>query len=227
MADVAVISGGTGGLGRAVTKAFLAAGWRCVVPYRNAEAAAQLEREAASAQLELICADLTAEEEAGAVVERASAAGRVGAVLNLAGGFDAPGPIDRLPWERFSAQLELNLRTAYQLTRQALPKLLEGGGGSVVYVSSRAALHPFGGAAGYITAKRGVVALAELVALEYGKLGVRSNCLVPAVIDTEANRKSQPTADRSGWTPPERIAAVCLWLCSPQAEAVNGAAIPV
>jgi|SRR5579875_1683026 len=227
MAETAIISGGTGGLGQAVTKAFLAAGWRCVVPYRNEQRAQRLSAES-EGDLVLLEADLADRAGAEGVVEAAVGGGnRLGAVLNLAGGFDAPGGIAATGWERFSAQLELNLRTAYQLTAAALPKLLEGGGGAVLFVSSRAAVSPFPGAPGYVIAKRAVLALAELLQLEYGKQGIRANTLLPGVIDTPANRESQPQADRSGWTSPERIAAVALWLCGEEGKAVAGAALPV
>jgi len=224
----ALIGGGSGGLGQAVTEAFLAAGWRCVVPFRDPGRAERLRALAKGRPLELVEADLARAEGA----QRAVAVARegvppLGAIVNLAGGFDGPGPVHETPFEHFQSQLELNLAPTYRLTAAALPLLLAREEGAIVLVSSRAAVHPFPGAAGYIAAKRAVLALCDSLAVEYGAQGIRTNCVLPGVIDTPANRAAQPQASRAGWTSPERIAEVILWLCSEQARAVNGAQIPV
>jgi NAD(P)-dependent dehydrogenase (short-subunit alcohol dehydrogenase family) len=97
----------------------------------------------------------------------------------------------------------------------------------VVCVSSRAAVRPFAGAAGYITAKAALLALVEALAVEYRDDGVRANAVLPSVIDTPANRAGQPDADHSRWVPPERIADVIAFLCSAASAVTSGAAIPV
>jgi NAD(P)-dependent dehydrogenase (short-subunit alcohol dehydrogenase family) len=123
--------------------------------------------------------------------------------------------------------LTLNLRPTYLVTHAALPHLLAAGGGSVVCVSSRAALVPFAGAAGYITAKAAVLAFAGAVAAEYRQKGVRCNTVLPSVIDTPANRAAQPGADHSRWVRPEEIAPVIRYLASDESAPTSGAAIPV
>jgi NAD(P)-dependent dehydrogenase (short-subunit alcohol dehydrogenase family) len=109
----------------------------------------------------------------------------------------------------------------------ALPHLLAGGGGSIVCVSARAALHPFPGASGYVTAKAAVLGLVGALAVEYGGRGVRTNAILPGVIDTPANRASQPDADRGDWVTPGRIAEVIAFLCDDTSGAINGAHVPV
>jgi NAD(P)-dependent dehydrogenase (short-subunit alcohol dehydrogenase family) len=94
-------------------------------------------------------------------------------------------------------------------------------------VSSRAALRPFAGAAGYISAKAAVIALAQALAAEGADAAVRSNVVVPSVIDTPANRRSQPDADTSRWVAPARIASVIRFLSSPESEPMSGAVVPV
>jgi NAD(P)-dependent dehydrogenase (short-subunit alcohol dehydrogenase family) len=98
------------------------------------------------------------------------------------------------------------------------------GGGAVVCVSSRAAVRPFAGAAGYITSKAAVLAFVDALAVEYRDAGVRANAILPSVIDTPANRASQPTATM---VPPERIAEVIAYLCSDASSVTSGAHIPV
>ena len=113
------------------------------------------------------------------------------------------------------------------MTAAALPHLVAAGGGSVVCVSSRAAVAPFAGAVGYVTAKAAVLAFANTVAVEYRAKGVRCNTVLPSVIDTPANRTAQPTADTSRWVTPGEIARVIHFLASDDSGATSGASIPV
>ncbi len=108
-----------------------------------------------------------------------------------------------------------------------MPTLVERGAGAFVGVSARAALHPFPGAAAYITAKAAVLAFIQALDAEYRDEGVRCNAVLPSVIDTPANRESMPNADTSKWVPPEEIARVIRFLVSDESAPVSGAAVPV
>jgi NAD(P)-dependent dehydrogenase (short-subunit alcohol dehydrogenase family) len=217
-----VVSGGTGGLGSAVTAALLAAGWHVVVPYVDERELARVEPHP---QLELVAADLFDPDAAAAVVARAP--GRLGALVNLVGGFASGGRVHETPVEDFERQFKLNLRPTYLLCQAALPRMLDAGAGSIVCVSTRAALRPFAGAAGYIASKAAVLAFVDALAAEYTGDGIRTNALLPSVIDTPGNRASQPDADHSRWVKPEQIADVIRFLCSDDSVAVGGAHIPV
>jgi NAD(P)-dependent dehydrogenase (short-subunit alcohol dehydrogenase family) len=217
-----VVSGGTGGLGSAVTATLLQAGWHVVVPYVEER---ELERVKPHPQLELVAADLFDPDAAAAVLARAP--GRLGALVNLVGGFASGGRVHETPVEDFERQFKLNLRPAYLLCHAALPRMLEAGAGSIVCVSTRAALQPFAGAAGYIASKAAVLAFVDALAAEYTGDGIRVNAILPSVIDTPGNRASQPDADHSRWVKPEQIAAVIRFLCSEESVAVGGAHIPV
>jgi NAD(P)-dependent dehydrogenase (short-subunit alcohol dehydrogenase family) len=222
----ALVTGGTGGLGAAVTSRLLADGWRVVVPW---VAERELERVERKPGLELVQADLFEPNAVGAAV--ALAAGEAGAplraVVNLVGGFSAGPRIAEAPIEDFEAQLRLNLRPTYLVTQAALPHLVAAGGGAVVCIGTRAALQPFPGAVGYVTGKAGVIAFAQAVAVEYRDEGVRCNALLPSVIDTPANRAAMPDADWSKWVAPAQLAATIAFLCSDDGAATSGAAIPV
>jgi NAD(P)-dependent dehydrogenase (short-subunit alcohol dehydrogenase family) len=217
-----IVSGGTGGLGAAVTATLLEAGWHVVVPYVEER---ELERVERHPRLQLIAADLF---EAAAAVDVVAAAGeRLGALVNLVGGFASGGRVHETPVEEFEEQFRLNLRPAYLLCQAALPRMLEGGGGSIVCVSTRAALRPFSGAAGYISSKAAVLAFVDALAAEYTQDGVRANAILPSVIDTPGNRASQPEADHSRWVAPAQIAQVIEFLCSERSSVTSGAHIPV
>jgi NAD(P)-dependent dehydrogenase (short-subunit alcohol dehydrogenase family) len=217
-----VVSGGTGGLGSAVTRTLLAAGWQVVVPYVDER---ELERVEPHPQLELVAADLFDPVAAAAVV--AAAGDRLAALVNLVGGFASGGRVHETPVEEFERQFRLNLRPAYLLCQAALPRMLEAGAGAIVCVSTRAALRPFPGAAGYISSKAAVLAFVDALAAEYTADGLRANAILPSVIDTPANRASQPDADHSRWVTPEQIAQVIRFLCAEESAAISGAHIPV
>jgi NAD(P)-dependent dehydrogenase (short-subunit alcohol dehydrogenase family) len=221
-----LVTGGTGGLGAAVVQRLLDDGQRVVVPW---VAEAELERVKRRDGLELLQADLFDSESVARVV--AVAAGEAGAPLhglvNLVGGFAAGGRVHETPLDDFLRQFELNLRPTYLVTQAVLPHLVEGGGGSIVCVGTRAAVQPFSGAAGYIASKAAVIAFAKAVAVEYRDELVRCNVILPSVIDTPGNRKSMPNADPARWVTPAQIAGEIAHLLSDQASPISGAAIPV
>lgn len=217
-----VITGGTGGLGSAVTETMLEAGWRVVVPYNDPS---ELTRVKANKRLELIEADLFDPAAAKDVI--AHAGGTLGALVNLVGGFAEGGRVHETPIEDFERQFRLNLRATYLMCQAALPRMLEGGGGAIVCVSAQAALRPFSGAAGYITAKGALLTFVDALAVEYLDDGVRTNAILPSVIDTPGNRAAQPDADHSRWVAPAEIARVIRFLCSEDSAPTSGAHIPV
>jgi NAD(P)-dependent dehydrogenase (short-subunit alcohol dehydrogenase family) len=221
----AIVTGGTGGLGAAVVRRLLDDGWRVVVPW---VAEKELDRVQRRDGLELIQADLfdpAASEEVVATAD--SAAAPLRGLVNLVGGFAAGGRVHETPIEEFERQFRLNLRPTYLMTQASVPRMLEHGGGSIVCVGTRAAVAPFKGAAGYISSKAAVIALAQAVAVEYRDEGIRCNAILPSVIDTPANRASMPNADHDKWVTPDAIAGVIASLLSDDTEPVSGAAIPV
>ena len=224
MEGTALITGGIGGLGGAVTDAFVKPGWRVVVPVLP-----ELMHSASAPGAELIAADLTDVASVAEVVALAvgDTARPLGAVVNLVGGYAAAGRVHETPVEQFEAQLTLNLRPTYLVTAAGLPHLLSAGGGAVVCVSSRAAEQPFPGAAGYITGKAAVLALVDALNAEYRQDNIRVNAVLPSVIDTPANRASMPDSDWTRWVAPEEIAAVILHLCSEEARSVTGSRVRV
>ncbi|MEV4388455.1 SDR family NAD(P)-dependent oxidoreductase [Micromonospora sp. NPDC049580] len=220
-----VVTGGTGGLGGAVVASFVDAGWRVVVPQR----AARPGSEPAADGLVRVVADLTDPAGAARVVEAAvgDPAAPLRAVVNLVGGYASGGLVHETPVEEFERMLTVNLRPTYLVTQAALPHLVAAGGGAVVCVSARAALTPFAGAAGYVTAKAAVLAFANAVAVEYRSRNVRCNTVLPSVIDTPANRAAQPDADHSRWVTPAEIAPVIRFLAATDSAPTTGASVPV
>jgi NAD(P)-dependent dehydrogenase (short-subunit alcohol dehydrogenase family) len=224
--STALITGGTGGLGAAITREFVGTGWRVVVPWI---AERELERLDSHPRVHPVRADLFDEGDARAAAEVAAGDDEapLRAVVNLVGGFAMGGRLHETGIDDFETQLRLNLRPTYLASQAALPRLIANGGGAVVCVSSRAAVQPFPGAAGYITAKAAVLALVDAMAAEYKRDNIRVNAVLPSVIDTKANRAATPDADYSKWVAPEEIAKVIVFLCTDSSDVISGAHIPV
>lgn len=224
MPDSALIAGGSGGLGAAVVQAFLDAGWRVVVPWIEE---GELGRLPEHDRLGLVRCDCFDARDVRAVVDAAAADPQapLRAVVSLVGGFAGGQPVADTPVEDFEDQFRLNLRATYLVTQAAFPHLRDAGGGAIVCVSSRSALRPFAGAAGYCASKAAVTTFAAVVAEEGRPHGIRCNAILPSVIDTAANRATARPGAKM--VPPEQIARVIRFLCSEDAAPTSGAAIPV
>lgn len=222
-----IVTGGTGALGAAVVKAFLAAGDRVVVPWIVAgerERAAAAEGAAlAAGRLVLLEADVADESGASAV---ARAAGEPAVLVNGVGGF-AAGAVHEAPLDDLDRLWRMNVRSLVAMSRAVLPGMLARRAGVILNVASRAAIDRPGGLSAYVAAKAAVAALTETMQKEVASAGVRVNAVVPTTIDTPANRTAMPDADFSQWTPPARIAAVLRFLASDDGATVRGGLVPV
>jgi NAD(P)-dependent dehydrogenase (short-subunit alcohol dehydrogenase family) len=227
----AIVTGGTGGLGKAIVTLFLQEGARVAVPFRRPE---ELEKLRASLPPEMAGAlsgarlDLT--DEAAVVAYAESVAedrGGLDILINAAGSFSGGAPVHETAWSVWQQQLDANLKTAVIASRAAAPWMLRRGGGSIVNVSSRPATESGRNVAAYAAAKRAVLQLTDAMADELREGSVTVNAILPSTIDTPANRAASPDADFSKWVAPEAIARVALFLSGPDARIVSGAHLPV
>jgi NAD(P)-dependent dehydrogenase (short-subunit alcohol dehydrogenase family) len=215
-----LVAGGTGYLGTAVVGELLASGYSVAATWIVPKERERLE----SQPVEFVEADLF---DPGATEAAVAAVDDLEAVVNLVGGFAVGPHVHETEPADFERLMRLNVMPAFNLARAAMPRLIERGSGSFVGVGSRAALRPFPGAAGYVVSKAALLALIEALDTEYKRHGVRCNAIVPSVIDTPANRQSEPDADHSRWVKPEAIAKVVRFLVSEESEPISGAAVPV
>ncbi len=217
---VIAITGGHGALGKAVLDAALQAGLSVAVIDHA------MGHSAPDGVLELGGVDLTDPAQAqGAIAAVIGRFGRLDALLNIAGGFAWQTVDDDAPaWDRMFA---LNVTTALNASRAALPHLKASPEGRIVNVGSAAALKAGAGMGPYGAAKAGVHALTQAMAEELKSTPVAVNAVLPSIIDTPANRQAMPDADPAAWVAPADLAAVILFLASPESRAVTGALVPV
>lgn len=227
---VVLITGGTGGLGRAVSLAFLEEGATVVVTYRTAKELDDLKAAAGASGTSLsgLAVDVTDETAVRSLVGRILGdQRRLDVLVNTVGGYAGGIPLWELETKTFNQMLDLNLRAGYTLARAVVPVMLKQKSGAIVNVAAKAAIDHGAGASAYAASKAGALALMDSLAAEVKGTGVRVNSILPSIIDTEANRKAMPNADFAKWPKPADIARVILFLCSDEAKVVQGAAIPV
>ncbi len=229
---VAMVTGGTGPLGRAVVKDLASAGTKITVPYRNAAAKDEMLIELGDLARNVTCvqADLTAVSDVQKLVDDVVAReGRIDALVNLAGLFFGGKDVPTTTEDEWDKMMQSNLKTTFLCCRAVLPVMLAKNHGSIVSVSARPGIENRLRAkySAYAISKAGVAILTQTIADEVKKTSVRANAIAPNTIDTPENRKAMPDADRTKWTKPEDVSRVIMFLISEESNTINGAVIPV
>jgi NAD(P)-dependent dehydrogenase (short-subunit alcohol dehydrogenase family) len=220
-----LVTGGTGALGRAVVDAFSASNALSVVTYIS-----DREVESAMARMkiaDLIKADITKEDQ---VIKLVSGVvkkhGRIDVLVNVVGGYLGGKKVSELEANEWDKMMNLNLRSSFLISKHVLPVMVRAKQGKIVHISSRTGLKSSGYDSAYAASKSGLIRLVESISEEEKEHGINANCVLPSIIDTDANRKAMPNADSSKWVKTRDVANLVLFLCSEEAKAINGAAIP-
>ena len=220
---IALVTGANGGLGSHVTKALLDAGAVVVGVSRKIQPS-----EFDSASFIALPAEISTAAGAKSMVDSLVARlGRLDVVVHTVGGFSGGQSIAETDDDTFQRMLDSNLNSTFYLLRAVLSTMRKTGNGRIVAIGSRAALEPGPRVGAYSASKAAMVSLIKTVALENKDVGITANVILPATIDTPANRTALPNADYSKWVQPASIAALIVWLVSDNGRDVNGAAIPV
>ena len=227
---VAIVTGGSGALGSAVTLDLAASGARVAVPYTADEHWTGLENRAGDVREQLwgAKADFTKATAVQRFVTDVTARwGRVDFLVCLAGGFMA-GKIHETPEESWDRMFELNLRTVYLAAHAIVPVMIKQNFGRIVTTSSGAILSGGGaGMAAYAISKSAVRHFTQILASELNGYNIHAHCILPGTMDTEANRRAMPKADFSQWVSTQDVASVVHFLLSDDARAVRAVAVPV
>lgn len=228
--QVALIAGGTGALGRAVTAAFLEEGAIATVTYRQQREFDALRQAAGPDPSRLEGSNLDVTDEPAVrrlVAEVVSKHGRLDVLVNAVGAYAAGRALWEMDASVLPQMLSLNLTSGYVLCRAVVPAMLRQKRGAIINVASMAAVNHAASSAEYAASKAAAVAMVDSMAADLTGTGVRANSILPSIIDTEANRKAMPGADYSKWPKPREIARVVLFLCSDDATLIHGASIPL
>jgi len=214
-----LVFGAAGALGAGVAEAFRAAGAE-VTGVDRAEPPDTRRLDG----VRYATADVLDDASLGALFD---AAAPLWAVANTVGGFAGPRPLAELDPAELTGQLSLNLVSAALVTKHALRVMQPVGEGRIVHTASRAGVVSKGSGFAYSVSKLGVLHLVTMAAEETRGTGVTVNCIVPSIIDTPANRAAMPDARHEAWPKIPDIARSYLFLASPGAALVSGAAVPV
>jgi NAD(P)-dependent dehydrogenase (short-subunit alcohol dehydrogenase family) len=226
----ALVTGGTGALGSAVTRRLLQDGHRVAVTCRQEQETDALRAELGdlNQDLSVVEADVTDEDSVGrAVAATRRELGSIEVLVHLVGGWHGGELVHEQSFETWRRVVDLNLTSAFLCCRSVLPEMLEGGWGRIVLTSSRTAKEGRNGQSAYAVAKEGVATLGEVIADECCGTGVTANTIAPSVLDTPANRRATPGADFTRWVSPEVAAAMVAFLITEEATTLRGAWLPV
>ena len=227
---VAVVTGGTGALGQAVTLRLLADGAIVAVPYAvEAERERLTQRVAAAERQRLIVqsVDVIDVKAMTAFAESVVAArGKIDVLVAGVGGF-AGGSLVETELETWQRMLDLNLTSVYSVTRAVVPAMIRARYGRVVVVASRAVVPPAGGFIAYTVAKAGAIAFTQALSQEMLPHGITVNAVLPSTMDTPANRAAMPDSDRKGWVPVEAVADAIAVLVREASGHITGTLLAV
>ncbi len=215
------IAGATGELGRALVAGFLGRGDRVVGLGRSPAADAEEEG------YRYLDGDLASSEGVKALTDRAQAFGPVENLVVAVGAWSGGTPVHEVAPREWEAMLEANLTVPFRLMRAAMGIMVQRRRGRVVTVGSLSAMDAAPGQGAYNAAKAGLLALTRTVAAEGARSGICAACLLPATIDTAANRRAMATADPAGWVDPAALVDLALFLTGPHGAQLNGAALTV
>ena len=229
---VAVITGGTGALGRAVSERFLEEGAKVAVPWIVEPEVPMFNQRMgnrfAASDIFLNKVDLAEEKQIARFVdETVRKMARIDILVNLVGGFWGGKTIAETTGEEWQAMFDLNLKPTFLCCRAIVPIMQKNKYGRIVSVSSRTGLLGAGEFAAYAIAKGTIKTFTASLAEEVLNDNVLVNAIAPSTIDTEANRKSMPNAKHENWVKPEDIAKTIAYLCSEQNQVTSGAVVPV
>jgi NAD(P)-dependent dehydrogenase (short-subunit alcohol dehydrogenase family) len=226
---IAIVTGGTGALGKAITMAFLEEGAKLVCTYildKEKKQCLSLTKNHKD-KIVFIRADVTKEKDVlNLITNTIRKFKRVDILVNVVGGF-AYSYIKDTDERTWDLMANLNLKSAFLCSKYVLPLMIEQNHGKIINISSRPALKGSAGVGAYSASKAGVLNLTETIADEVKDYGINVNAVLPSTIDTPANRRDMPEADFSKWVKPKEISRVIVFLSSDDSKPISGAGIPV
>jgi NAD(P)-dependent dehydrogenase (short-subunit alcohol dehydrogenase family) len=224
---IVLVTGGTGALGSSITKAFLESKATVISSYHNDKEKIDKTQTDTKPTVQLIKANITNEEEIEKLVLSVlDKYGSIDILVNVVGAFIGGKTVMELEEKEWDMMMNVNLKSAFLISKHVARQMISSKYGKIIHISSRLGLHSEGFDSAYAASKSGLIRLVESLAEETKRSNINVNCIMPSIIDTQANRKAMPNADFNKWVKPEDLANVVLFLCSEEAKTITGAAIP-
>jgi len=234
---VAIVTGGAGAMGSAITRELVRRGCRVVIGYRSGEQAARaLAEELGNENVELIRADLSDRQAAQTLLAAASGRWSSPTILVNNAGVMTQAVVAEMTDLQWDGLVDINLSSAFRLARAVIPGMIAAGAGRIVNISSQAAYRGSIGRAHYAAAKAGLLGFTFSLARELGPSSITVNAVVPGRIESEMVTDHSDDARFLEWveqTPlgrlgrPEELASAVGYLTSPEASYITGAALQV
>jgi 3-oxoacyl-[acyl-carrier protein] reductase len=234
--DRALVTGGTGGIGTAISRRLAAEGCRVAVLDLDADAASALAAELDNGSIGVRCDVRSPDDVQRAVAEAVDVFGGLDIVVNNAGILGPILPIQEYGEEDFFRVIDIDLLGTYRVTHAAIPHLLAQGRGRVINIASISGKEGNPMMSAYASAKAGVVGFTKSIGKELATTGVLVNCITPGGVNNTNIMAGAPVTDADGKVPPppmgryaepEEVAAMVAWLCSDQASYTTGAVFDI
>jgi NAD(P)-dependent dehydrogenase (short-subunit alcohol dehydrogenase family) len=220
---IVLITGANGGLGAAVTKAFLDAGARVAGVAKKIQ-----NSDFPHPNFIAYSAELGSAGAARDVVAVVSAKWeKIDVLVHLVGGFAGGKSVADTDDAALEQMLDVNLRAAFHMFRAVLPDMRTRGSGRILAIGSRTAVDPQPMVGAYSASKAALVSLVRSIALENKDRGISANVILPGTMDTPANRAAMPGTDPAKWVRPSQVASLLVHLASDEASQISGAVIPI
>ena len=222
---IALVAGGTGALGSVIAERLVSEGALVSATYHRDTESGRTP-ESFKEKMTLLRADMTNEASVRHLFEHiVAASAHVDIVVNTVGGYLPAKPVTEVTLEEWELMMNINLKSAFLSTREALRRMRGQAYGRIINISAMVALNPSPGRTAYAISKAGVSLLSDLVAQEVKGSGITVNAIAPSIIATRANIESMPDEDSSQWVTPEEIADLVCYLCSSAAGSITGTTI--
>ncbi len=205
---VVLVTGGTGALGSVVTQHLLGRGCTVITTYLDSEEYKELKTAVGDeADLTGYKVDVLSEEQVEDLISKVvETHGRIDVLLNLVGAWKGGNPIHETGEDTWDDMLDVNLKSVFLVSKHVLPHMRDNRFGRILSIGAKTGSELPSDGGPYAIAKRGVESLTVLLAKENASHGITANCVLPSVIDTDANREMLGTDDVEHWVTPEEIA---------------------
>jgi NAD(P)-dependent dehydrogenase (short-subunit alcohol dehydrogenase family) len=226
---IALVTGGTGALGRFVVLRMLQEDATVIVTHRNDAAASKFITETRKVfpKFDQSIADVTSESSVKKLYnDLLGRHSKIHIVCNLVGGVSQKKFIEDISFDEWNRMIMLNLHSCFLMMREALHSMKKQQWGRIINIAAKPAINPDAKRGGYGVAKAGVIALTKTASKEVKEFDdITINAIAPSIILTEENKSWGSEEDFKKWVTPEQIAEMIVYLCSDSGSAINGQVI--